>query len=59
MTIKGWFLKKEFTQGERYAITTSDEMILKKETEKAMLLNWKTDFGTISRWVPKSCIEGI
>ena len=56
MTVKNWFMNKNFTSGERLAISTADAPEIKRETEKAALLEWKTDFGTITRWVPKSCI---
>lgn len=57
MTVVGiqkWFMTKSFTQGERYAIQVADDLEIKKETEKALLLQWSTKFGKISRWVPKS-----
>ena len=56
MAIKSWFLNKEFTQGERYAISTADDPDVVRETEKAFLLKWKTEFGTIQHWVPKSVV---
>ena len=43
-------LNKEFTQGERYAISTADDPDVVRETEKAFLLKWKTEFGTIQHW---------
>lgn len=54
MTIKTWFLEKNFTERERSVMT--GEPAVTRETEKAMLLTWGTDFGKIARWVPKSCI---
>ena len=56
MAIKSWFLNKEFTQGERYAISTADDPDVVRETEKAFLLKWKTEFGYIQHWVPKSVV---
>lgn len=58
MKVKSWFLNKEFTTDERIAISTVDPQI-KKETEKATLLRWNTEFGFVEKWVPKSCIEEI
>ena len=55
MKIKEWFLEKEFTQNERYIISL-EEMSIERETEKAYLLKWNSDFGYFTRWVPKSCI---
>lgn len=57
MTVVGiqkWFMIKSFTQGERYAIQVADALEIKKETEKALLLQWSTEFGKITRWIPKS-----
>ena len=56
MAIKSWFLNKEFTQSERYAISTADDPSVVRETEKALLLKWKTEFGFIQHWVPKSVV---
>ena len=56
MAIKSWFLNKEFTQVERYAISTADDPSVVRENEKAFLLKWKTEVGTIQHWVPKSVI---
>ena len=55
MKIKQWFLEKEFTQNERYVIECGTASI-ERETEKAYLLKWNSDYGYITRWVPKSCI---
>lgn len=57
MTVKKWFLNKEFTSSERYAIATADGFTVSRETEKAILAKWSTEFGVITHWVPKSCIE--
>ena len=59
MTVKKWFLEKAFTQNERYAIDTTEQVSIVRETEKAVLIKWVTDFGTIQRWVPKSCVESF
>ena len=55
MRIKQWFLDKEFTQNEKYVIECGTASI-ERETEKAYLLKWNSDYGYITRWVPKSCI---
>lgn len=55
MNIANWFIEKEFTQGERYAISTTEPSV-ERETEKAALLTWNTDFGKITRWIPKTLI---
>lgn len=53
--LKSWFLHKEFTQGEQCAINCCDGCYIDRETEKAYLLRWNTEFGVIKHWVPKSC----
>ena len=55
MKIKEWFLYKEFDQNERL-VMQYDEMTIERETEKAYLLKWNSDFGYFTKWVPKSCI---
>ena len=56
MTIKSWFLMKNFDANERIAISMTEPTV-ERETEKAMLLKWNTEFGIIKSWIPKSCIE--
>ena len=55
MIIKEWFLDKNFTDNEKYVISVSDTKIL-KETEKAINVEFKSKFGTLTKWIPKSCI---
>ena len=54
--IKDWFLEKNFSEHERYAISVSDIEIL-KETEKAYLLKFISEFGKVEKWIPKACIK--
>lgn len=59
MTIKGWFLDKNFTQNERYIINLAmngDELETLRETEKAVQFRADSDFGNLRFWCPKSCI---
>ena len=56
MTVKSWFLNKNFPANERIAIA-GVEPTVEKETEKAVFLCWATEYGKISKWVPKSCTE--
>jgi hypothetical protein len=56
MEVKTWFLNKEFTSSQRIAISTAEAPTVQRETEKAVLLQWNTEFGVITHWVPKSCI---
>ena len=56
LVIKDWFLNKEFSSDEiqvYYKAVTSIE----KETAKAVYVKFSSKFGTIYKWVPKSCIE--
>lgn len=57
--VKGWFMSKEFTSSERIAISTADRCEVVRETEKAMLVKWFTEYGTIQHWLPKSVCEVI
>lgn len=54
MTIKTWFLEKNFSQDERYLIVTGDLTVI-KETEKAYQFRCESDYGTKTFWCPKSC----
>ncbi|GHV37334.1 hypothetical protein FACS18949_17560 [Clostridia bacterium] len=56
ITIKTWFLVKEFNENERYAISVCDSETIVRETEKAILVKWVTEFGTITRWIPRSAL---
>lgn len=51
--IAAWFLNKNFTANQRYAISVSDIAAV-KETAKAYFIEAVSDFGTIKTWVPKS-----
>ena len=59
MTIKTWFLNKNFTQNERMVIESADmggELEILKETEKAVFFQATSDWGTLKFWCPKSCL---
>lgn len=59
MTVAKWFLNKNYNMDDVYAMSTTDPKI-ERETEKAYLLVFKTDFGTIKGWFPKSvCTEEV
>ena len=55
--IEKWLVGKNFTQEELAAIDTCSESYIERETEKALLIKWPTKYGTISKWIPKSCIR--
>lgn len=59
MTIKAWFLNKNFTSNERIIIENADlggELIVVRETEKAVNFKAVSDYGTLFFWCPKSCL---
>ena len=58
IVIKSWFLAKNFTEGERYAISVSD-LAIEKETEKAVFIKAVSDYGVIKFWCPKSCLTTL
>jgi len=59
MTKLEFILSKNLSAGQITAINQESlaSYSIKKETEKAKLLEWNTDFGKISSWVPVSCID--
>lgn len=57
--IKDWFIRKKFSDYERYALTAIISCEVTKETEKALCFKWNTDYGKLVKWIPKSCIEII
>ena len=54
--VKEWFINKNFNQNERYGISVADRSYIERETEKAVLVRWETEFGNITSWIPKSCL---
>jgi len=55
LKVKQWFIDKNFTPEKRYAASVSDLTII-KETEKAVFIEFASDFGKFNKWVPKSCL---
>lgn len=49
-----WFLNKNYSQNERYAIDTARYAVIEKETEKAVYVRFETENGSIKGWFPKS-----
>ena len=58
LTIKEWWIKKNYNQQEAYLINSADLEVL-KETEKAVQIKASSDYGTLTFWCPKSCIEEL
>lgn len=57
VSVAPWFLRKNFSQGQRYGIETCDNAVIKAETEKAYKLGFDTDFGYVTSWFPKSVLR--
>lgn len=55
--IPDWILEKNLSNEERYAVSCSYSYWVEKETEKAILVYWATDYGRVSCWVPKSVLS--
>lgn len=55
ISIKSWFLNKNFNENERYLIAISSKEIT-RETEKAVMVKCTNEFGVKSFWIPKSCL---
>lgn len=53
MTVKTWFLNKNYNSNEILAMSETEPEVV-SESEKAYKLKFKTDYGTISGWFPKS-----
>ena len=59
-SVKRWFMNKNFAFDEVQAIDLFDSIRIVRETEKAALVEWfdcKYPMNSITKWVPKSCIE--
>lgn len=54
--IPDWVLDSNLSSAERYAWSVGDGAYVRRETEKAVLIGNKTDFGEVTVWVPKSVI---
>jgi len=55
--VKDWFLQKNFSQNEAYAIRLCEDCHIERETEKAALIRFETEWGLIRSWIPKSVFE--
>ncbi len=50
-----WIIRKNLSQEEAYAVLNNGPNVSqKRETEKAVLLDFHTDWGHIQMWCPKS-----
>jgi len=57
--IPNWLMKKNLNRQELMALDTATiaDMVVAKETEKAKLFAWTTDFGRVTMWAPKSVLK--
>lgn len=52
-----WWLDKKLSWSERAAVNTSGGASVKRETEKAVLFSYDTDYGEVTVWTPKSILN--
>ena len=56
--IPEWIINKNLDDNQLYAIRAEGEdASLVRETEKAILVEWFTEFGKVSMWCPKSVLK--
>lgn len=55
IAIPYWFISKNLTRAQADAIV-GERMTVERETEKAVLVKWNTDYGFVTLWTPKSII---
>ena len=53
-----WIVTKSLDQDRLYAVRAEGvNPTVARETEKAILLEWETEFGKVSMWCPKSVLK--
>jgi len=58
--VQEWIVNKNLDSNEIYAVKSINfEGTIEKETEKAVYVKFNTNFGNITMWCPKSCVEKI
>nr|DAI82544.1 MAG TPA: hypothetical protein [Caudoviricetes sp.] len=55
IAIPYWFISKNLNRTQADAIV-GERMTVERETEKAVLVKWNTDYGFVTLWTPKSII---
>ena len=56
--VPAWIVTKSLDRDMRYAVYAEGvNPTLAHETEKAILLEWMTEFGKVSMWCPKSVLK--
>ena len=54
-----WLMEKNLDQTELWGAQLAYSIGVERETEKAALIVFETDFGNITMWAPKSVIKGF
>lgn len=54
-----WLMEKNLDQAELQGAQLAYNIGVERETEKALLLCFETDFGNITMWAPKSVVKGF
>lgn len=56
--VPAWIVTKSLDQDRLYAVRAEGvNPTVARETEKAVLLEWDTEFGKVSMWCPKSVLK--
>src|SRR5690625_2766390 len=55
--VPAWIIRKSLSNDEAYAVLNeSDNMNVVRETEKAQLVEFFTNYGKVTMWTPKSVL---
>lgn len=55
--VPAWIINKNLTNEEAYAVLNEcDSMKVVRETEKAQLVEFSTNYGRVKMWTPKSVL---
>ena len=59
MGIPEWLMAKNLNQAENQGAHLAYSIHAKRETAKALLVEFETEFGNIDMWAPKSVVKGF
>ncbi|QAR22358.1 hypothetical protein [Limosilactobacillus fermentum] len=59
MGIPEWLMAKNLNQSENQGAHLAYSIYAKRETTKAVLIEFETEFGNITMWAPKSVVKGF
>lgn len=51
------FIQDKLSEAEYYAASTSSNATIERETERAVLIRYETDYGNVKVWSPRSVIR--